>query len=97
MPGGLFGIVAALDGYDTEQRVLSHKATYPEIKAWVSATYHEAVTNLDISRARKRCGLAQDEYKGRPPSGKYYEPKPRKHKEDMVIEAFRHFGMIPDD
>lgn len=97
MPGGLFGIVAALDGYDTEQRVLSHKATYAEIKAWVSAEYHEAVTNLDISRARKRCGLAQDEYKGRPPSSSYYEPKPRKHKEDMVIEAFRHFGMIPDD
>lgn len=94
MPGGLFGIVAALDGYDAEQRVLSHKATYTEIKAWVSAEYHEAVTNLDISRARKRCGLVQDEYKGRPPSSKYYEPKPRKHKEDMVIEAFRHFGMI---
>ena len=94
LPGGLFGIVAALDDYDTEQRVLSHKATYAEIKAWVSAEYHEAVTNLDISRARKRCGLAQDEYKGRSPSPSYYEPKPRKHKEDLVIEAFRHFGMI---
>lgn len=94
MPGGLFGIVAALDDCDAEQRVLSHKATYAEIKAWVSAEYHEVVTNLGISRARKRCGFAQDEYKGRSPSPGYYEPKPRKHKKDLVIETFRHFGMI---
>ena len=47
MPGGLFGVVATLEDYDAEQRALSHKATYAEIKAWVSAEYHEAVTNLD--------------------------------------------------
>ena len=91
---GTFCVLASLGDYDTEHRALSRKATYPEIKAWVAETYHEAVTNLDISRARKRCGLAQDEYKGRPPSPGYYEPKPRKHKEALVIAAFRHFGMI---
>ncbi len=38
MPGGLFGIVAALNDYDTEQRVLSHKATYAEICRILSDT-----------------------------------------------------------
>ena len=83
-----------IDDYDTEQHLQTKKATYKEIQKWVRDTYDEHVTNLDISRTKKLCGLAQSEYKGRKAAEGYYIPKERAEKQKFVIEALKHFGLI---
>ena len=92
--GRCFGIIVSTADFDTETHSQSKKATSNDIQTWVMQTYGEHVTNLDISRTKKRCGLAQNEYKGRAPSAEYYVPKHRDSKETLVMEAFRHFGLI---
>ena len=89
-----FGIMVDIADYDTEMHIQTQKATYKDIQAWVQEQYGTHVTNLDISRTKKRCGLAQNEYKGRAAAPDYYIPKHREHKETLIIEAFKHFGLL---
>ena len=83
-----------IDDYDSEQHLQTKKATYKDIQKWVRETYGEHVTNLDISRTKKAVGLAQNEYKGRTAAEGYYLPKERKEKQEMVLAALKHFGLI---
>ncbi|MBQ9045054.1 MAG: zinc ribbon domain-containing protein [Oscillospiraceae bacterium] len=70
-----FGIMVNIADYDTDSHVQTKKATYKEIQAWVRDNYDgTCVTNLDISRTKKKCGLSQTEYKGHKASPTYYEP-----------------------
>ena len=95
--GGVFGVMVDIADYDTEQHLQTKKATYADIQAWVKRLFGEHVTNLDISRTKKLCGLVQNEYKGREAAEGYYIPKHRNQKEALVIEAFKHFGMIDEN
>lgn len=90
----LFGVTVSIDDYDSEQNLQKKKARYEDIRRWVLDKYGEHVTNLDISRTKKLCGLTQYEYKGRKPAPDYYEPKPREKKQEMVLEALKHFGFV---
>ena len=94
MFGNEFGIMVNIADYDTETHFQTKKATYSDIQAWVLETYGERVKTFDISRAKKRCGLSQYEYKGHKATEGYQPPKSRERKEDLVIEAFKHFGII---
>jgi hypothetical protein len=93
----MFGVTVNIDDYDTEQNLQKKKASYKDIQKWVLDQYGEHVTNLDISRTKKLCGLAQNEYKGRKAAEGYYVPKERKHKQRMVLKAMIHFGLIEED
>lgn len=90
----VFGVVVNIDDFDSEQHLQTKKATYKDIQKWVRETYGEHVTNLDISRTKKAVGLAQNEYKGRKAAEGYYVPKERKEKQEMVLAALKHFGLI---
>ena len=90
----LFGFAVPFDYYETEQEIQKKKASYKDIQKWIRETFNEHVTNLDISRTKKECGLAQYEYKGRKPAAGYYVPKKREKKQEMVVKAFEHFGLI---
>lgn len=48
---GTFRILASLDDYGDDQRILTRKATYKDICNWVKETYGVPVKNVDISRA----------------------------------------------
>lgn len=86
---GTFCVLASLDDYGDDQRILTRRATYKDIYHWVMETYGVPVKNVDISRAKDRCGLARKTSPGYRPSNV------RPEREDMIIEAFRHFGMLP--
>ena len=90
----LFGVTVNIDDFDSDQNLQKKKASYEDIRRWVLDKYGEHVTNLDISRTKKLCGLAQYEYKGRKPAPDYYVPKPREKKQEMVLEALKHFGFV---
>lgn len=94
MPDGLFCVSANINDHNTEARRLTHKDTYAKIRAWVMAAYGQKVTNLDVLRAKQRCGLQTTEYKGKQASGKYDAPHQRQEKEEMVIVALHHFGLV---
>ena len=94
MFGNEFGIMVDIADYDTDFHLQTEKATYKDIQAWIRESFDgTAVTNLDISRVKKRCGLSQHEYKGHQASEGYYVPKHREHKEALIIEAFKHFWL----
>ena len=86
---GTFCVLASLDDYGDDYRILTRKATYKDICNWVMETYGVPIKNVDISRAKDRCGLAR-----KMPPG-YRQSTMRPEREDMIIEAFRHFGMLP--
>lgn len=69
-------------------------ATYGQIQAWVKNHYGVHVSNLSISQTKERHGLAKTEYKGYKGSEGHYIPKLKPEREKMILEAFRHFGMI---
>ena len=75
------------------QSVVTRKAAYRDVVRWVKDTYGVHVKNIDISRAKQRCGLAHMEL-DRPASPGYKPDKESPDREALVIEAFRHFGMI---
>ena len=90
--GNEFGIMVDIADYDTDFHLQTKKATYKDIQDWIRENFDgTAVTNLDISRVKKRCGLSQHEYKGHQASEGYYVPKHREHKEALIIEAFNSF------
>lgn len=90
---GTFCVLAPLDDYRDHQSVVTRKATYRDIVRWVKQTYGVHVKNIDISRAKQRCGLAHMEL-DRPASPGYKPDRESPDREALVIEAFRHFGMI---
>ena len=85
-----------LKNYGDDQRMLTRKATYKDIYDWVRKTYAVPVRHADISRAKERCGLAYAKLNC-PVSPGYEPPVSRSDREDMIIEVFRHFGMMPDE
>lgn len=88
---GTFCVLASLDGYGDDYRTLTRKATYKDICNWVMETYGVPVKNVDVSRAKDRCGLARKTSPG------YRSSNIRPERGDMIIEAFRHFGILPQN
>lgn len=93
---GTFCVLMSLKNYGDDQRILTRKATYKDIYDWVRKTYGVPVRYADISRAKQRCGLAYTKL-NRPASSGYEPPVSRSDREDMIIEAFRRFGILPDE
>ncbi len=69
-------------------------ASYTEIRRYIREKYGKCVSNLNVSQAKERLGLSRTEYKGREASGKYPQPKLRDDKYELIVDAFRHYGMI---
>ncbi len=90
---GTFCVLVFLKNYGADQSVITRKATYKDIVDWVKETYGVHVKNIDISRAKQRCGLAHMELDRKAAPG-YKPPKARPEREEMVIEVFRYFGII---
>ena len=71
------------------------RATYPEIKAYVLEKYGYKIPSLYIAQVKEKLGIKEQKNYYQPWSEKS-RPAPTcpKEKEDALIEAFRHFGMI---
>lgn len=70
------------------------KATYDEIRNWIQENYGLHVTNLNIAKTKKKCGFTLRENHNLPKSDNSRSPGTTEEKEEAIIEAFRHFGMI---
>ena len=70
------------------------KATYEQIKAYVLEQTGLKVSSLYIAQIKKKCGLDVGENFNLPKSENARQPKCTPEKEDAIMQAFRHFGIL---
>ena len=70
------------------------KATYEQIQAYVLEETGLKVSSLYIAQIKKKCGLDVGENFNLPKSENARQPKCTPEKEDAIMQAFRHFGII---
>ncbi len=70
------------------------KATYEQIKAYVLEKTGLKVSSLYIAQIKKKCGLDVSENFNLSKSDNARQPQCTPEKEDAIMQAFKHFGMI---
>lgn len=70
------------------------KATYEQIKAYVLEQAGLKVSSLYIAQIKKKCGLDVGENFNPVKSENARQPQCTPEKEDAIMQAFRHFGII---
>ena len=70
------------------------KATYEQIKAYVFEQTGLKVSSLYIAQIKKKCGLDVGENFNLAKSENVRQPQCTPEKEDAIMQAFRHFGII---
>lgn len=70
------------------------KATYEQIKAYVLEQTGLKVSNLYIAQIKKKCGLDVGKNFNLPKSENAKQPKCTPEKEEAIMQAFKHFGII---
>ena len=70
------------------------QATYEQIKAYVLEQTGLKVSSLYIAQIKKKCGLDVGENFNPAKSENVRQPQCTSEKEDAIMQAFRHFGII---
>lgn len=70
------------------------KATYEQIKAYVLEQTGLKVSSLYIAQTKKKCGLDVGENFNLPKSENARQPQCTPEKEEAIMQAFKHFGII---
>ena len=70
------------------------KATYEQIKTYVLEQTGLKVSSLYIAQIKKKCGLDVGENFNLAKSENARQPQCTPEKEDAIMQAFRHFGII---
>ncbi|MBQ2626880.1 MAG: 23S rRNA (uracil(1939)-C(5))-methyltransferase RlmD [Eubacterium sp.] len=70
------------------------KATYQEIQDWVQEKYGFHVTQLNIAKTKRKCGIIERQNYNLPKSEDSRSPETPKEKEKAIIESFKAFQMI---
>ena len=82
----------SLEGMDLSE--FKGKATYEQIKAYVLEETGLNVSSLYIAHIKKKCGLDVGENFKLSESDNARQPQCTPEKEDAIMQAFRHFGII---
>ncbi len=73
---------------------LRGKATYEQIKDYVREKTGFRVSSLYISQVKRKCGLEVGESYNKPKSEDVRQPQCPPEKEEAIMQALRHYGMI---
>ena len=82
----------SLEGMDLSE--FKGKATYEQIKAYVLEETGLKVSSLYIAQIKKKCGLDVGENFNLPKSENARQPQCTPEKQDAIMQAFKHFGII---
>ena len=85
-------VVFSLEDMDLSE--FRGKATYEQIKAYVLEQTGLKVSSLYIAQIKKKCGLDVGENFNLTKSENTRQPQCTPEKEDAIMQAFRHFGII---
>ena len=83
-----------LDLDELDATAAETKATYEEIKAYVWEKYHLKVSNLYVSKIKRKCGLEVGQNYNLSKSENPKVPKCPPEKEMAIMDALKHFQMI---
>ena len=70
------------------------KATYEQVKAYVLEQTGLKVSSLYIAQIKKKCGLDVGENFNLPKSENARQQQCTPEKEEAIMQAFRHFGIV---
>ena len=79
---------------DMDLSGLQGKATYEKIKAYILEQIGLKVSSLYIAQIKKKCGLDVGENYNLSKSENARQPQCTPEKEEAIMQAFKHFGMI---
>lgn len=81
-----------IDAVDSRKQ--PERASYPEIKEYVLNKYNVKVSTLNIAQTKAKYGIIERECYNKPKDENSRQPKCTKEKEDMIVDALKHFKMI---
>lgn len=73
------------------------KATYAELKKYILDRYGAKVSSLYIAQIKRKYGIDMGENYNKPDDPNKRVPKCPKAKEEMIVEALKHFKMLKPD
>lgn len=81
---------------DVEEMVQDKRgaATYEQIRDYVKEQTGLHVTNLNIAQIKRKCRIIKRQNYNLPKSEDSKQPNCTKEKEDAIMEAFKHFGLL---
>ena len=88
------GAKGPVDLCSARTEVERRQATYEQIKTYVLEQTGLKVSSLYIAQIKKKCGLDVGENFNLTKSENTRQPQCTPEKEDAIMQAFRHFGMI---
>lgn len=79
---------------DMDLTELRGKATYAQVKEYIINEFGLKVSSLYIAQVKKKCGIETGENHNLPKSEDARQPQVTPEKEEAIMKAFRHFGVI---
>ena len=79
---------------DMDLTELRGKATYAQVKEYILNEFGLKVSSLYIAQVKKKCGIETGENHNLPKSEGARQPQVTPEKEEAIMKAFRHFGII---
>ena len=83
-----------MDEFEETPSELRKKVTYKEIRNYVFEKYGVKVTTLAISQIKRKCGLEVGDSYNPPKNESYIQSQCPPEKEEMIMDALRHFKLI---
>ena len=79
---------------DMDLTELRGKTTYAQVKEYILNEFGLKVSSLYIAQVKKKCGIETGENHNLPKSEDARQPQVTPEKEEAIMKAFRHFGVI---
>lgn len=79
---------------DMDLTELRGKATYAQVKEYIFNEFGLKVSSLYIAQVKKKCGIETGENHNLPKSEDAKQPQVTPEKEEAIMKAFKHFGVI---
>ena len=79
---------------DMDLTEIRGKATYAQVKEYIFNEFGLKVSSLYIAQVKKKCGIETGENHNLPKSEDARQPQVTLEKEEAIMKAFRHFGVI---
>ena len=73
---------------------LRGKATYAQVKEYILNEFGLKVSSLYIAQVKRKCGIETGENHNLPKSEDARQPQVTPEKEEAIMKAFKHFGVI---
>jgi site-specific DNA recombinase len=90
-------VTYTLDASEIGVTVAEAKATYTELKSYILEKYGVKVSSLYIAQIKRKYGIEVGENYNKPADANARVPKCPKAKEEIIVDALKHFRMLDEN